>query len=263
MSVFSVHVLLYKDRVDLARRCLDSIVRTADWARIKDLRLGLNEPTAALWDVAREALAATPVPAYTYRERNGGNARKYPLMRRMFHGGLPELTAPLVMWFDDDSHVTGDRSFWALAERHFFASRATVMGQPFTIRSRTGQPEGIRLQPWFGGRHVGPGHVFRFVTGGWWVASYAFLKEWDYPFKELWHNGGDSILGELVRQRRGNLVTYHAGVKVNDAPPGPNRTFWPWERSPEFYRSSGLGLPHQDFECLAEEGNRASVGTLR
>jgi hypothetical protein len=48
---------------------------------------------------------------------------------------------------------------------------------------------------------VNTGTMYRFATGGWWVANMDFLRRWDYPFKALHHNGGDSILGEVLRQQ--------------------------------------------------------------
>jgi hypothetical protein len=64
----------------------------------------------------------------------------------------------------------------------------------------------------------------------------SFLRKFDYPGKDLYHNGGDSLLGEVIRQQgklivdwreglhcgcescqraSGGIVLPHGGVKIN------------------------------------------------
>jgi hypothetical protein len=68
--------------------------------------------------------------------------------------------------------------------------------------------------PWYTGKAV-PAKP-SFVTGGWWLAKTEFLSLWDYPFPELYHNGGDTILGEVCRQQGLALGKFKKGVLINN-----------------------------------------------
>ena len=116
------------------------------------------------------------------------------------------------MWFDDDSYAPhGDPGWWDRAAAHWASrpSDCVQTGVLHKIRQRGLQFDGIRQQPWYRGKTVSSGSLFTFVTGGWWIADRGFLRRWDYPFPALHHNGGDSILGELIRQQ--NQVMLPAG----------------------------------------------------
>ena len=115
------------------------------------------------------------------------------------------------MWFDDDSWLASPEDVWSDLRR-YQVSGATVLGSPHRIRQRGRQYEMIRRQPWYTGLPVDAHHRFTFATGAWWVADPLFLRKHDYPFPGLHHNGGDSILGELVRQQRGQILRFPRSV---------------------------------------------------
>lgn len=209
--MFSVCTVLYGDYPQLAQRLLDS------WklrAHVQDFRIGLN----AVGDKTRELVetwAKSQVrrePVYVYESVNPDNLGKYPLMRAMFYD---RALASRVMWFDDDSFL--DQSigvpWW---DTVLVASlKVTQLGAVHQIRQRHMQHAVICQQPWYTGKLVDDRHLFRFATGGWWVADAAFLQKWDYPFPALYHNGGDSILGELIRQQSGMLVHFTPHIRCH------------------------------------------------
>lgn len=263
----SVCVLCYGDYGDLARRCLESIWAADGWPYIRDVRIGLN--AVGLPTRTYVAGLRAPVPVLRYvPERNVG---KYPLMRRMFYGDQPP--AEYVMWFDDDSYLTTPTPAWwqtvltQLRTADLLGSmRAPWMppGRLYSVPLRPGQVDGIKLQPWYtgrepgqlqiGSRHGGHHRVY-FCTGGWWVARTAFLRQWDYPFPCLHHNGGDSILGELWHQQGYRYQHFQQGVAINadvhgqesKAPRrGLTRTPWAWEG---YQPGQTMDLSHQQFAC--------------
>lgn len=202
--MFSVCSTLYGNYFGLAHRLLSSI---RHFDLIKDIRLGLNavseETKAFVLDWARQNSCYCPV--YVFEDHEQRNLGKYPLMRQMF---AYRPLADKVMWFDDDSYLDDaiDLSWWQAAEQA--ATKATQIGALHVIMQRGKQHEVIVQQPWYNLKIVNQRHRFRFATGGWWVADSFFLRLWDYPFVDLYHNGGDSILGELIRQQGKTLTQF-------------------------------------------------------
>jgi len=181
---------------------------------VYDLRIGLNSISAETKDFVWSFCSRVAVPCYVYQPPQ--NVGKYPLMRRMFYDQARPL-GERVIWFDDDSYMlaeAGSQTWWGRVGQ--LTRSHPVVGQLWTIRQRGEQYRHIQQQPWYGGMPVLPNHVFRFATGGWWIADSTFLSTWDYPFRELYHNGGDSILGELVRQQRRTLGKFSDGVIINE-----------------------------------------------
>jgi hypothetical protein len=195
--MFSVCAIFYGDYPDLAKLLLSSLEFSP---RVQDYRFGLNSVGSETRSYIKSWAASRclKAPVYLYEELEGRNLGKYPLMRQMF---LDRELADKVMWFDDDSHLSPEVSekWWELVEN---ASKNQIqLGAVHRIIQRNRQYEVIRQQPWYTNKPVGPRHFFEFATGGWWVADSNFLISWNYPFPDLYHNGGDSILGELLRQQ--------------------------------------------------------------
>jgi hypothetical protein len=202
--MFTVCVLFYGNHLDLATRVLHSL--DSHW-RVKEFRLGLNSVSAETLSFVRGWAEKTAVrtEVAVYQAENNINVGKYPLMRRMFH----LLATPSIMWFDDDSYLANaNKSWWDSV--HVYAEPHAVFGSLHRIKQRNKQYEAIAAQPWYTGKVIPANHIYRFATGGWWVAKSDLLTKWNYPFDALKHNGGDSILGELVRQR---------GLTLGAAPP--------------------------------------------
>lgn len=215
---FSVNVLFYGDHQPLAARCLNSILAAADWSLIDEFRFGLN----AVSDATRNYLETTareriPKMVHFYEPKDGKNVGKYPLMRRMFFDPQPyrRMTSQRIMWFDDDSFLTTqDAGWWQRVWQK--AKDSTLLGVKYRISLRGRQHLGIKHQPWYTMRpSVGQGMTVHFCQGGWWVAPRAELEFYDYPFKELHHNGGDVMLGVLARQQGWEITSYTEGIATN------------------------------------------------
>lgn len=209
--MFSICTVLYGDYCNLAQKLLSSLI---DTVHVKDIRIGLNavseETSEYVHGWAASNMAAQPI--FLFEEENKDNVGKYPLMRQMFR--YPGL-ASHVMWFDDDSYLDSavGKDWWnnALA----VGQKCTQVGAIHTIFQRGKQYEAIQRQPWYRSKPVNQRHRFRFVTGGWWIASSEFLSRWDYPFLDIHHNGGDSMLGELIRQQGGTMQPYRGGMQCH------------------------------------------------
>jgi hypothetical protein len=234
--VLTVCALFYGDYPELARRCLGSILDTADWGLVRELRLGLNAVADATLSYVQERCRDVPVPCLVMQPCGNANAHKYPLMRRLFHD--TPLRTSHVMWFDDDSYVTGGPGWWSqVAQR---AEQCDLLGSVYRLaRSLPASVrQAIMSQPWYGGKPLPPDHRPVFCTGGWWVVRAAILQRWDWPVRALDHNGGDWLLGELCRQQGYRQHHFRDGVAINyDAARGGESravrrgvtTPWPWE----------------------------------
>jgi hypothetical protein len=217
-TTYTIAALLYGDYPELASRLLYSLP-TGD-SRIKEVRLGLNEVSEATLQIVRQWAAGlvaqrTVVNVLTWRtDKNTG---KYRVMREMLHSQVVPFVSKYVMWFDDDSFVTSsgpaDVAGWLDRLGSLLASDSVVqVGRVHRIRQRGVQYCYVRNADWYTGLQIDAHHKFLFATGGWWVADYSFLRTHDYPFADMYHNGGDSMLGELVRQQDKLVVDWKAGA---------------------------------------------------
>jgi len=202
---FSICMLFYGDHAPLAGRLLDSFLASKPPGDlIQDVRIGVNHCGVGTMGKIRDFCSRRcGFPCIVFRPPQ--NVGKYPLMRRMFYdNGLEDPSH--VMWFDDDSFFgrAVKPRWWSQAMAS--AQKATMVGRIHTLPQRRQQFEGVQAQPWFNNKKIDKKHVYRYVTGAWWTADFQFLKKWDYPFYDLYHNGGDSMLGELIRQQKGTLT---------------------------------------------------------
>jgi len=209
--MFSVCALFYGDYPDLAKRLLDSL-RVNEY--VQDFRFGLNQVGHKTLDYIHSWSLQQyhQQKVYVYTEANGANIGKYPLMRQMFRD---RTVARRIMWFDDDSYVdsSAGKEWWS---RAYELSRNKIqVGAVHLIMQRNKQYEVIQQQSWFTGKVINAKHRFEFATGGWWIADSSFLLQWDYPFPALYHNGGDSILGELLRQQGHSVTRFPGGVQCH------------------------------------------------
>lgn len=210
---FTICVLLYGDHPELAERCLRSI---ADTIRADDLnlRVGLNavSPRVTEW-------VKSWVPAENIWEA-AENIHKYPMMRQMIHGISPVKTE-FMMWFDDDSYLSGysqtvanNNPYWLQHVEHTMVN-SDLIGSIYTIPWMGKQREYVQAQPWYTGKDPSDRPRMRFATGGWWTIRTDLLYRYDYPWQDLDHRGGDCMLGELCHQQGLRLNHFRDGVKIN------------------------------------------------
>lgn len=229
----------------LASRMLHSILDGTDWSWVAEWRLAAHEVSQETWELMLKVAAKAPVPTLIYRTLRPSNPGKYVTMRYMLYDPQRPVapTVSRIMWFDDDSYLkVGPQQahdWWQTLSRK--AAACTVLGSLYVIRQRGKQYLNIPKQPWYGGKALSANHFYRFATGGWWVADLPFLYRWNYPWPELRHNGGDSLLGELCRQQNGSLCQFRDGVAINADLAGresssPRRgmtTDWPYQHDTE------------------------------
>ena len=210
---FTVCVLLYGDYPALAAQCLEPLMRMVEMDLI-DLRIGVNEISAATDQVLRDTGAWECVMV-----REEVNAKKYPVMRKLFSWKEKAISTPYTMWFDDDSYIREgtDISKW-LGVVKAFMHNWDMIGWIHTQGLEGNQAEWMKVQPWYTGASnalIHPGHRVRFATGGWWTARTDILRKFDWPLKDLLHRGGDVMLGELCRQQNFRLGQFKDGVEIN------------------------------------------------
>lgn len=216
MSEFaSVYALLYGSYHVLHKRLLDSLslyvpssVRVVVWCN------QVCPETRALLEVSH-------FNAIFCEE----NKPKYLAMREMFTSvTYSPLGSEWVVWFDDDSYV--ERSDWYVATKEYVASRRhqniCYFGQPWFVHHLPGQWEFISRMPWF--RNKPPELIkgrpgITFAQGAYWGLRTDVLRSLDWPPSQfgLSHNGGDTLLGEAIRQADLPFHKFHYGVKINAA----------------------------------------------
>jgi GT2 family glycosyltransferase len=148
------------------------------------------------------------------------NLFKCPMMHLMLH--KQQLETEWMIWFDDDSHVTGPNWLMDLAmamERSpevelfgslrgvdvsdhlekFIESAAWYRKIPRQVRKDTGKPTIV------------------FPVGGFWAVKSARLREISWPDPRLRHFEDDYLMGEALRQQGVKQAHFESGVRINDA----------------------------------------------
>lgn len=262
--MFTVLILTYGDHQPLMQRCLESIIASADWSLIADVRIGCNAVTERTVAYLQDAQLRVEAPCWLVHERTGRNVGKYPLMRRMLYDSQHPITTPYVMWFDDDSYIfQRSKSCWWRNAANRIAGYA-MAGKRYRIRVTPQQRLAVQHQPWYGNKPFEKSGVFQFCTGGWWIAAYDVLRTWDYPFPQLYHNGGDVILGELCRQQGYTVLDTNEGIAINADELGreskatrrglTTKPLWH-----DYVPGRKPDLSHHDFEHRYSPGNSLAI----
>lgn len=229
----TVCVLGFGDQTTDLGRCLESIRRVLPGDEsVARVRIGLNRPSSAL-SVLPARWAASCADARPMLPCNIVRTTwlpKYPTARLLIHGDadadadVTPIETEYVMWFDDDSYICDD------APATFFADHVAAMaqggydlaGSRYTQTLRRGQRAWIEAQPWANlavfpspQKNAAGDDMATFCQGAWWIARTARLREWDYPWPQLYHNGGDVMLGELARRQHWKIRNTRDGVAIN------------------------------------------------
>ncbi len=209
-----VLALLYGPHVDLHTRLLNSFQRCVP----KDvpITLWLNQVEAPT-----KARLGTESGRYDIIDSTE-NVRKYVAMRAMMTRA--EVSKPdWWLWFDDDAHITAD-DWWAKTLEFIeYRKKENIcyFGEPWHVPHLPGQWEFIKKSSWFRGRSPEiikgrPGVLF--AQGSYWWLRDDIRQMLDWPDVRLSHNGGDTLLGEAIRQNGLPFHKFRYGVKTNDAP---------------------------------------------
>lgn len=232
MSWLTICALYYGDYPGLAERSIRSTLSSVP--PDTELRIGLNAVSEATLDVLAEHLGLNDrvclqkpgqseltLPGRVVRVYyHADNARKYPVMREMFHE--PALDTPWVLWLDDDTWF--QQAGWlSPVQQVLEQSGAAYAGEEWFIHYKPDNVQAISEAPWFRGKppmliKKKPGILF--YTGGFVFLRKEVINKLGWPDARLLHNGGDTLLGEACYQNgipKVKLSTKQLGIRVNDA----------------------------------------------
>jgi hypothetical protein len=220
----TVYGLLYGDDFKLHNRFLDSLFTHVPRDTV-DVRLWCN----VLCEQTKQRLMAE----FSKRKSTSDkwldfyfcpdNRPKYKAMADMFtHRWKPG--SAWVIWFDDDSYI--EKADWCKQTVAYIKEHPDTryIGQPWFVHHLPGQWDFIKKADWYRGlppeqcptRTKGvtkPGITF--AQGAYWWLRTDVLNKLNWPDPRLNHNGGDTLLGEAIRQQGLSLTKFHYGVQVN------------------------------------------------
>ncbi len=207
---FTICALGFGEYAAQIGRCLRSLTAHLPSPLVQEVRVALNAPTEETWRIVERALDDMPVDN-TVLTTSKNNRGKYPAMRDLLYTRGPIKTS-YVMWFDDDSWIqTQEPLFFEHCAA--LAAGADLVGAPYRQAFLPGQREWIVQQPWYRGRPFN--NKAAFFQGAWWIARTEALRSIDYPWPELFHNGGDVMLGVAAVQNNWRTRTTRRGVAIN------------------------------------------------
>lgn len=240
-----IAAIVYGDTPHLPQRLLQSLQKTP-WDDVSCVCLGLNEVSDRSKEVIKDCCKSFPVDVWIYEpEKNVG---KYPLLRRIIQENDDETC---VAYFDDDVYVMdNDRWTWVVKKIVELPDRVlTAIGHWYEIDFQGEQREGFKAQPWYTKRPWYFSERYQrdriyFPTGSFWAIKMSFLRKWDFPFPQLFHNGGDTALGQLLWQQDAPFFNEARAVSRN--PPTRRGINTPrlWSDWPAL-----IDLSHQQFDC--------------
>lgn len=242
----TICALLYGDHNTLHTRLLTSIMRGLPLSQI-ELRLGLNEVcanTRAFIDGPEVTGVFEAVGSRLLCYRHDDNAKKYPVMRQMFHDPEQPLSSSYVIWFDDDSYAVQPNWLAVTAEtiinNHEDGYRLYGAKFKHSLRSRE-EAAWFQQGDWYRGRQLQNdreqetpnGDKIWFVAGGFWACASEVIRAANIPDPRLYHNGGDITIGEQVHQSGYRIKAFNTGkvhIHTSGAPRrGYSETF-PWRK---------------------------------
>lgn len=175
-----------------------------------DVRLGLNSVSDQTRELVNNRVLFHAPDAVVIDSRT--NIGKYPMMRQLFNSR--PITAPITMWFDDDSCIvpgTDVNSWFERIKRQLAAF--TMLGSVYQHRFLPGQLDWITRQPWYAG--ITPQPYVKFASGSWWTIRSETIQRLDWPPETLGHKNGDVMLGEAIRQLSERVGHFRDNLWIN------------------------------------------------
>ena len=222
----TIYVLCYGDYLSLHKRVLNSLTDHLPDGKAWVVIWGNNLSVASKTYI--EAICATRGGSFSFFNWFD-NVPKYEVMRRMWQDpDGPGPRTPWTLWLDDDTHIVKPdwwRKTMAFIKAHE-DENICYIGQPWFVHHLPGQEEFIKQAKWYKGvpfemhptrnpKVKKPG--IKFATGGYVWLRTDVIEQLKWPDERLVHNGGDTLLGEAIRQQGLPRHFYDYGVKVNDA----------------------------------------------
>jgi hypothetical protein len=207
-QLLSVLVGCYGNHPEYSMRAVESVVNHATDRSAFKVYVGCNaccpQTVAALRSLLDrggiDALAESP-----------GNINKDPMMRVL----LEFATTPYVLWMDDDSHVLPG---WDTELLRFIRASHPfdVAGHVFFISNHSPPlRDFLRKRPWFVSEERVSEPIW-FATGGFFVASAAFLRIHHFPDRAMIKRADDVLLGDLLQQQKGVLRDFGKDRAIMD-----------------------------------------------
>lgn len=230
-SKITILVLCYGDHLDLAKRCLSSIINNFDKNQYY-LKVGLNKVSNETRDYVLSLNEVDDI----YISKT--NIHKPAMWRRM----SKDIPTKWCMWFDDDSYVL---------EKNALENRLNLINtQDFDMCGHifflNGEYEHfkkyIRQQNWYNQKPIPCGvtsyeNIFNtdglekrwfFLTGGNWLIKSELLEKFNYPplnmgkylieNNHIVNQGDDILICEILRQNNCKLLNIgEMGIRINDS----------------------------------------------
>lgn len=234
-----------KESLPLAQRVLNTPMRQLVEHNV-EFRFGLNAVGEQTRAYVRDAVSTVFRDAFVIESRE--NLFKYPMMRRLFYD--KPLTAPLTMWFDDDSCLAPSCNVAAWLPRvKKLLDIYAMIGSVYRNRLLGNQAKWIQDQPWF--NNVPITDYVKFITGGWWAIRSELLVRYAWPPPQLKHRGGDVMFGALCAQQKLGITHFRDQVWINANEQGVE------SKSPRRgYNEKPIGMdyrPGQTIKALSRE----------
>lgn len=231
----SICVLVYGDFVELARRCIDSIIQYCPRAEYR-LLVGANTPGEKTTEYLESLRDTGEIDTLISSPEN---MNKCPMMRRLFE----QVETEYIWWFDDDSWIQDANTFPNWLGKARASSPGTMMwGAVFYVSHEhefsygRDAVEWVRKAEWFTGktppswrpggkdvsdfegRESGDGRWF-FAAGGCWLIKTEAVRALNWPDPRLLKEGDDVLLGEALRQKGWQVeqMGRSNGIVINDA----------------------------------------------
>jgi len=212
----AVFALFYGDHLELHDRLMRGLEGSLKSPDIK-LTVWLNSVSDRCADRISKGVAQLNGDI-AYR---GDNVPKYEAMRTMFQPLKATSSTDWVVWFDDDTVI--EKPDWVSVTSNYILANPSVvyLGERWFIHWVAGQWEFIQKATWFRGK---PPELIRgkpginFAQGAYWWLKSSAMCDLDWPDPRLSHNGGDTLLGEAIRQQGWPFSMFSYGVKPNKAP---------------------------------------------
>jgi hypothetical protein len=219
-KTFDVLVCCYGDYLDIAQRCLNSIINLS--SQNLNIHVGLNECGYNTKNYCRNLLDNSNI---TTLIDSRINLNKDPMMRKL----IDCVNNEYFLWLDDDSYIS-EKNWDLKVIEHINSNDFDISGFPH-ISHRLAWPykdpsyyEYLRQRPWFRDNIKPDMSQCHFSIGACWIGRTQYLVDNNYPDKGMnqrWHqHRDDMLLGDMIIETGGrwrHMFGWDSTFKVNKA----------------------------------------------
>lgn len=216
MKWFSVLLGCYGDYPEYSVRAITSVCRARNPSGF-DIHVGCNACGPTTVEHMRSRLDRAEIDSLIESREN---INKDPMMRLL----IDLVTTPYLLWVDDDTHVMNgwDQNLFTFIESNH--NKFDCAGHVFYSHRSPEYQAFLATRPWWLGadHYLESCHHERvwFPTGGFWLARADFLRAHNYPDRQMIKKQDDLLLGDLISQHNGRLVSFPREimdcVKISD-----------------------------------------------